>query len=92
MIPVDFCKKPPIINFTTDDTTTRFELFSKIKTNYLYLTESMQTYWVHMLDEYSEERDTPHLDDFEFCPECFFQYLNELPLGEAIESDYFMWK
>ena len=54
MLPVDFCKKInlPINNFTTYDMTYTFELFSKKKMNYLYLTESMQTYWLHMLDEY----------------------------------------
>ena len=51
IIPVDCCKKnPSIINFTTDDMKSKFELFSKTKTNSLYLTESMQTYWIQMLD------------------------------------------
>ena len=37
-----------------------------------------------------DEIDTPYVDDFEFYPEWLFQYFNELPLGEDIESAYLM--
>ena len=60
MIPLDFCQKnESVINFKTDDMTSKFELFSK-KMNNIYLTESMQTYWLQMLDEYWDEKDTPY--------------------------------
>ena len=45
-----------------------------------------------MLDKYWKEIDTPEPDGFYFSPEWLFQYFNEMPLGEAIESDYPMWK
>ena len=40
-----------IINFKMDDMTPKFGLFSKNKINNLYLTETMVTYWLHMLDD-----------------------------------------
>ena len=40
--------------------TPKFELFSKKNVNALYLTVSMQTYWVQMLDEYWYEGDTTY--------------------------------
>ena len=52
----------------------------------------MRIDWLHMLDEYWYEIDTPHSDDFDFCSNWLFQYYNELLLGEAIESDYLTWK
>ena len=64
MIPMNFCKKKSIINFTNDDMTSKLGLFSNIKTNTLYLTENMRTYWLHMLYSYREERDKPYSDDF----------------------------
>ena len=42
-IPVDCCQNESIINFTTDDMTSKFELFSKKKKNNLYLTVIMRT-------------------------------------------------
>ena len=52
MITVDlFQKHLPIINFTTDDMTSKFEFFKEQK-NALYLTESIRTDWLHMLDDY----------------------------------------
>ena len=45
-----------------------------------------------MLDGYWDEKNTPCSDIFDFWPDCLYQYFNELPLGEAIESDYLMWK
>ena len=45
-----------------------------------------------MVDEYWDERDTPYSDDFEFYTEWLFQYFNELPLGESIETAYLTWK
>ena len=60
--------------------------------NPLYLTGIIQTYWLQMLDEYWDERDTPYSDDFELRPEWLFQHFNELPLGEAIGNTYLTWK
>ena len=60
--------------------------------NALYLIEIIRTDWLHVLDENWEERDATYLNDFEFWTEWLFQYFNELKLGEAIESDYIMWK
>ena len=45
-----------------------------------------------MLDEYWDEGDTSYPGGFDFCPDWLFQYYNEVPLGEAIERDYFIWK
>ena len=57
---MDFCQKnSPIINFTTYDMTSKFELFSNNKINHIYLTESMLTDWIQMLDEYWEKRYAP---------------------------------
>ena len=64
----------------------KFELFSKNKMNSVYLTESMQTDWLQILYSYWGEVDTPYSGDFYFCNEWLFQYYNDLPLGEAIES------
>ena len=50
-IAVNCCKKEFIINFTTDDMTYKFELFSRIKINIIYLIESMCTDWLQILDE-----------------------------------------
>ena len=69
--------------------TSRFKLFLKKKH---YLTESMQIYWLHILYDYLDEKDTPYSDDSYLWPDCFYQYFNELPLGESIESSYLMWK
>ena len=45
-----------------------------------------------MLDEYWDEKYTPYWDDFYFCPDWLYQYFNEIPLGESIESAYLKWK
>ena len=53
MIPVDCCQKDKRINnFTTYDMASNSEFLSKKTMDALYLTESMRTYWLHMLDEY----------------------------------------
>ena len=58
MIPVDFCQKnSSIINFTTDDMTSKFELFSENKINNLHQTEIIRTDWLQILDEYWDEKD-----------------------------------
>ena len=44
--------------------TSKFELLLNNEMNDIYITESMQTYWLHMLDAYREERDKPYSDDF----------------------------
>ena len=80
------------MNFTTDDMTSKFGLFSENNMIAIYLTESMKTDWLQILDEQWEELDTPYSDYFGFWPECMFLYFNEMPLGESIESSYFMWK
>ena len=45
-----------------------------------------------MLDEYWDEKDKPYSDDFDFRPDWLYQYLNKLPLGEAIGIAYLTWK
>ena len=58
MIPVDFCQKnSSIVNFTTDDMTSKFELFSEKKINNLHQTEIIRTDWLQILDEYWDEKD-----------------------------------
>ena len=52
----------------------------------------MQTYWLQILDEYWDEKDTPHSEYFNLWPDWLFQYYNELVLGESIESAYLKWK
>ena len=52
-------KKSSIIYSTTDDMTSKFALFSNIKINNRYLTESMWINWLQMLDEYRDEKPTP---------------------------------
>ena len=53
MIPVVFFQKnEPIINFTTDGMISKFEVFSKKKIGALFLTETMQTEWLQMLESY----------------------------------------
>ena len=60
--------------------------------DYLYLTESMKTYCLQILDEYWDGVDTPYSFCFDLWTEWLFQYYNELTLCEAIESYYLMWK
>ena len=89
MIPVDCCKKnASIINFTTDDMISKFELFPKNKMNNIYLAEIMGTDWLQMLDEYRDEKGTPYSDYFYFCPYWLFKYCNKISLGEDIGSAY----
>ena len=52
----------------------------------------MRTGWLQMLDDYCNERDTPYSDYYDFWPDWLYPYLNELTLGEAIESYDLMWK
>ena len=80
------------MNFTTDDMTSKFGLFSEKKTIAIYLTKSMKTDWLQMLDEQWEKIDTISSDDFGFWPEWMFLYFNEISLGEPIESAYLVWK
>ena len=51
----------------------------------------MRTDLLHMLYEYWNGKYTPCSDDYDFWPDWLYTYFNELPLGEAIESDYIMW-
>ena len=60
--------------------------------NHLYLNENVRTYWLQMLDYYWDETDTLYSDYYYFWPDWLYQYFNELPLGEAIESDHLTWK
>ena len=53
MIPVDFCQKnKPVFNFSTDNMTPKFEVFSKNKMYALNLTEIIQIDWLQLLIEY----------------------------------------
>ena len=70
----------------------KFELFAKKKMNNIYLTEIMRTYWIQMLDEYWDEKETPYSDDYYFCTNWLYEYFNKLLLGELIESPYLAWK
>ena len=82
---MDCCQKTAsIINFTTDDMTSKFELFSNNKMNNQYLTEIMRTNWLQILDEYWDEKYTPYSYDSDFWPDFLYKYLNELPLYESI--------
>ena len=92
MIPLDRFQISSIINFKADDMTYRLDFFSKNKINHLYINEILRTDFPQMLDEYWDERDTPISDGFDFWPDWLFQYYNELPLGEDIESAYLTWK
>ena len=65
-----------------------FGLFSKKKMNNPQLTENMQTDWLHMLDDYRDEKYTLNSDYHDFWNDLLYQYFNELPLGESTESDY----
>ena len=40
--------------------------------NNIYLTESMQKYWLNMLDEYLDGKFTTYSDGFDFWPDRFF--------------------
>ena len=60
--------------------------------NDIYLTEITKTDWLQMLDEYRDKEYTPYSDDFDFWPDWLFQYYNEQPFVESIESDYITWK
>ena len=93
MIPLYRCQKnASIVNFTTDDMTSKSELFSKNKIYNLYLSESMRTYWLQVLDDSWDGKDASYSDDYCFWPDWLHQYFNELPLGESIESAYLVWK
>ena len=67
MIPVDCCQKnKPVFNFTDDYIKFRINAFSNNKMDALYLTESMQTYRLKMLDELRDEVHRPYSGDFSF--------------------------
>ena len=44
--------------------------------NNIYLTETMQTYWIQMLDEYWYKTNKPYSDDYDLCPNWLYQYFN----------------
>ena len=52
----------------------------------------MRTDFPQILDECWDEKYTPYSYDFDLWPDWLFQYYNELPLGEYIESAYLTWK
>ena len=60
--------------------------------DHIYLTESMQKYWLQILDEYWDEKDIPYSDYYDFWTYWFYQYFNEISLGESIKSAYLTWK
>ena len=93
MIPVDLCQNnEPVINSTTDDIRSNFEAFTMNRMYALYLTEGTRTEWLQRMDEYWNRVDKPYSGGFDFYPQWLFQYYNELPLGEAIESAYLTWE
>ena len=65
MIPVDCCKNKSVIKFFTDNMTSKFEVFSRNNMDALYMKESIETDWLQMLYEYSEEEDTPYSGGFD---------------------------
>ena len=72
MIPVDCCEKmhPSLIS----QLMTWYPSFLREKTNHLYLTEIMKTDWLHMLDDYWNEKDTPYSDEYDFWSDWLYQY------------------
>ena len=58
----------------------------------IYTTERIQTEQLKIIDGYWYEGDTPWLGDFDLWPQGLFQYYDEMPLGEDIESSYTMCK
>ena len=53
MIPVDyFQNNKQVINFTTDDTVSKFEAFANHKLDTFYLTENTITEWIQVQDKY----------------------------------------
>ena len=56
--------------------TSKFELFSKNKMNNLDLTEIVRTYWLQMLDDYWDEKDTTYSYDYDLWPDWLYQYFN----------------
>ena len=91
MILVDCCQtNKSIINFTTEDMTSKIEFFSKKKVNDLYLTKSILTDWLQMLDDNWDEKDTSYLDDPDLWLDWFYKYFNEILLHEDIKSYHHM--
>ena len=45
-----------------------------------------------MLDEYWYKGDTPYSYDYKLWSEWLYKNNHNMPLGEAIESAYIMWK
>ena len=67
MIPVDFCqKKRIVIDFTTDEMISKFEVFTKNKIDTLYLTEIMITERPQKLYEFWYEGDKHYSGAFDF--------------------------
>ena len=61
IIPENLCKNNRyVINFTSDDMTSKFEYFTKYMLYILYSTENMRTEWLQMLHEYWDEGDKPY--------------------------------
>ena len=46
----------------------------------------MITECLKILYEYWDEEDTPYSNSFYFLPQILFQYFNEFPIVESIES------
>ena len=57
-------KNKYVINFTTDDMRSKFEVFSNNKIDTLYLNEIIQTEWIQMMDELWDEGEKPYSNDF----------------------------
>ena len=92
MILVHLCQNNyHVTNFTNDYMSYNFEVFSKKIMYAQYLTESMRTDWLQKLDEFWDEVYKTYSGGL-FLARVFFQYYNELNLGESIESVYHNWK
>ena len=57
-------KNKYVTNFTTDDMISKFEAFTNHKLNPFYLTDSMRTEWLQILDEYWDEERTHFSSSF----------------------------
>ena len=59
MIPLGwFQNNEPVINFTTDNITSKFKVVSENKMDALYLTEIMKIEWLQVIDKYWDEGNT----------------------------------
>ena len=92
MVPWDFCQKNKYITyFTSDDIISKPEVFTKYKLYISYLTKTMRTEWIKMLEKYWDGGDKPYSSSYYFWPQWLFKYNDELPICEAIETYHLTW-